>query len=419
MPPKKRQQYREGSVYQRHATKYGCPPAVDGIRPPHKCRGIWAATVEAGWNANGKRRRLPIYGKDEETVRRKLRDKQRALSLAADTGVSPRATIKSWAEEWLPMQERRLRPNAYNATRSAVQRWIIPTIGHKRFDALVPADVRAVVNAQRQVGLSSSTQLRTHSALMSLLKGASLEGYPVTERLLKVEAPIAAVSDRSDMTVEEAGAMLAAAAECIPHASRTVAAFLQGIRQAEALGLTWPEIDFKVGTLGVTWQLQRLPYRIAYDRDSGFRVPDGYESRQLSGGLHLVRPKSKHGHRVTPLTPWMRNALEAWRDVAPDSPHGLVWPNLDGEPTPSKIDDEEWYGLQQAADVRHPTGRLYTIHEARHTTATILLELGVDPEVIIKILGQSTILSKRPYSHVRNPMVLDALERVAGRLALG
>lgn len=402
MPPKKRsrQPYKTGSVYQRKD-------------------GIWVATVEAGTNANGTRRRITLSSKDEAEVRRKLRDKQRALNLAADTGVSPRATVKSWAEEWLPMQEARLRPNAYNATRSAVRHWIIPTIGHKRFDALVPADIRAVAHAQRAADLSSSTALRTHSVLMSLLKGALLEGYPVTDRLLKVEAPTPAVSDRSDMSVEEAAAMLSTAALCIPHASRTVAAFLQGMRQAECLGLTWPEVDLETGMLRLTWQLQPLPYRVRYDRTSGFRVPDGYEARQLSGRLHLVRPKSKAGWRVLPLVPHMRKALLAWRDVAPESPHGLVWPNSNGQPTPSKTDDEEWYGLQQAADVRHPSGRLYTIHEARHTTATILLELGVDPEVIIKILGQSTILSKRPYTHVRNPMVLDALEKVAGRFALG
>lgn len=402
MPPKKRsrQKYGAGGLSQR------------------KGDGLWVGTIEAGWNANGTRRRITVSSKDYETAVRKLRDKQRALSLAADTGVSPRATIKSWAEQWLPMQERRLRPNAYNATASAVRLWIIPTIGHKRFDALTPADMRTPVNAQRAAGRSSSTQLRTHSTLMSLLKDAQIEGYPVTERLLKVKAPAAAVSDRSDMSVEEAGRMLATAAETIPHASRYVAAFLQGMRQAECLGLTWPEVDTGVGTLTISWQLQPLPYRVKYDRSSGFRIPDGYEARQLKGRLHLVRPKSKAGVRVVPLVPWMRNALAAWREIAPESPHGLVWPMENGDPRTSKIDDADWYELQDAADVRHPSGRLYTIHEARHTTATILLELGVDPEVIIKILGQSTILSKRPYSHVRNPLVLDALEKVAGRLSL-
>ena len=119
----------------------------------------------------------------------------------------------------------------------------------------------------------------------------------------------------------------------------------------------------------------------------------------------------------------MREALATWREVQaaliPDNPHGLVWPNLDGRPTSSKLDDEEWYGLQQAADVHHPAGRFFGIHEARHTTATLLLEAGVDPAVVVAIMGHSSILTTRGYQHVRTEHALEALGIMAERLQLG
>lgn len=408
--------YGSGSIYQRHTAD--CPPAVDGERPKHKCAGLWVATIEAGWTEKGSRRRITVTAKTEAAVKVKIRDRKRMLELAGDTRVSPRDTVKKWAEEWLPIVERKQSPNTHNATRIAVRKWIIPTIGHKRFDQLGPADVRSVTAAIRAAGRSSSTQLRYYSVLMDLLRAARREGYPVHETLLDAgDAPAPAVSKRTDMGVENAVKLLELAAQQ-SDGSRWVAALLQGHRQGEALGMTWSEIDLARGRMQLSWQLQPLPYRERYNRESGFRVPDGYEARQVEGRLHLVRPKSKAGWRVTPLVPWMATALEAWRDVAPENEHDLVWPTADGRPRTSKADDAAWYDLQAEAGVARPDGTPFTIHEARHTTATLLLEAGVDPAVIIAILGHSKITTSRGYMHVNVEGALDALTKVAARLEL-
>lgn len=398
-PKKAGRDYGAGSIYQRKD-------------------GMWIGTIEAGWNASGNRRRIQVSAKTEAEVKVKLREKRRALEIAGDTNVDPRATVKSWAGEWLDIVERKQRPQTFRASQTAVRKWIVPTIGHKRFVQLNPADARAVAKAQRDAGLSSSTQLRTHSVLMSLLKAAAVEGHPVAERLFKVEAPSKAVSDRKAMTVPEAVAVLGAAIDLLPHSSRTAAALLQGMRQGEALGLTWGCVDLDANALTISWQLQPLPYGVARDTSSGFRIPDGYEAQQLKGRWHLVRPKSKAGWRVVPIVPWLSTTLAAWRTVAPTSSHGLVWPTLDGGPTDPKVDDAEWYALQEAAQVGHPAGRYYSAHEARHTTATLLLEAKIDPAVIVAILGHSSIITSRGYMHVDTRQTLDAMAAVAERLQL-
>lgn len=386
--------------------------------------GMWIGTIEAGWTADGKRRRVTVSSKDKATARRKLRDKKLQIERDGLTDVSARDTVKAWAERWLPIVERTLAPNAYATTASAVQKWIIPTIGHKRFDALNPGDIRALATAQADAGRSSSTQRRTHSVLMSLLRAAVVEGYPVPLRLLEMKAPKLSVNDRTNIEVLEALAILREAA-ALPHGSRWAAAFLQGLRQGEALGLTWDAVDLERGLMTIDWQLQTLQYKVTRDRTSGFRVPEGYEARHLRGAVHLVRPKSGAGYRVIPMVPWMRDTLTAWRDKAPENPHGLVWPNPDGTPRYYKADDAEWYALQAAAGVHHPTRvdkdgnpAPYTGHETRHTTATLLLECGVDPAVVIAIMGHSAILTTRGYQHVNAGPALDGLNRVAERLQL-
>ena len=86
------------------------------------------------------------------------------------------------------------------------------------------------------------------------------------------------------------------------------------------------------------------------------------------------------------------------------------------------MDRAEWEALQDAAQVAHVadgTGRRYEIHEARHTTATLLLAAGVDQHVVTSILGHSSIAVTRGYQHVNHEMKRDAMASIAQRLAIG
>lgn len=399
MTAAKRRQYGTGAVYQRSD-------------------GRWYGVIEAGWTRNGTRRRVTVSAATEAACKSKLKEKQRQIAREGLPEKGGRTTVKAWAEQWLPIVATDLRPASYNATAGAVKNWIVPTIGHKQLDKLTPVDVRAVESAQRKAGRTSSTALRTHSALMSMLRAALVEGHPVPSRVFAVDPPGKAANDRDAIPIPQALAILQVASG-LPHGSRWAAAFLQGMRQAECLGLTWPAVDFAAETLTVDWQLKALPYLDPSDHSRGFRIPDGYEVRQLDGQIHLVRPKSESGQRVIPLVPWMVDALAAWRERGPQSPHGLVWPSDKGAPANVKHDAEEWKALQVTAEVGHAAGRFYVGHEARHTTATLLMELKVDPAVITAIMGHSKITTSRAYMHANMQHARAALEQVAARLQLG
>ena len=429
MSAAKRRQYGTGSLCQECSPKRGCPDRVPGedgklVRPKHACKGRWVGFVEAGTSERGTRRRLKVVRETESKARQAVEAlaKQIAKEGAPPPGRS-RATVKSWSEQWLALHATRVRPSAYATDASSVKKWIVPNLGTLRIEDVTPDRVRYLTDTIIAAGRSTTTAGYAQGVLLRMLRAARLEGHRIQDRTLDTPAPGKAVTDRDGMSLEGALAVLKVALER-PDASRWVAALLQGMRQGECLGLTWSCVDLEAGTIDVSWQLDDLPY---LDRAAEtFRVPDGYEAVRLYGAYHLVRPKSKSGHRVIPLVPWMSAALADWKKVAPANQWGLVWPaerrTRGGQvatlPQVSKTDLAEWKAIQAEASVQHPAGRPYVLHEARNTTATLLLEGGVPEPVQIAIMGHSAIATTRRYQHVSQALAQQALDAVAERFEL-
>jgi len=332
-------------------------------------------------------------------------------SAAAGSGI----TLAEWAATWLPIQERERRPKTFAGYRSAVTTWLVPTIGDRALAALTPADMRAVADALRSAGRAATTARYIQTVLIKMLRDAIVEGHPVPTRVLTVKRAAQPMNDRTAIPLDQAMAILRVA-DRDPDGSQWAAAFLQGLRQGERLGLTWDCVDLDEGTIDISWQLQALPF--VAERGGPLRVPDDYVHRRLHGALSLVRPKTGRGRRLIPLVPWMTAALRTWRDVAPDSPHGLVWPRPDGQPVSAKADRARWRTLQDRSGARHPSGRHWVGHEIRHTTATLLMNLGVDESVRMAILGHASIDVTRRYQHADLAHARAALTQAAAALGL-
>jgi integrase len=153
-----------------------------------------------------------------------------------------------------------------------------------------------------------------------------------------------------------------------------------GLRLGEALGLTWPDIDFNRSSLTVRRALQRLPKRL--------------------GGVVLVEPKTDRSRRTVCLAPGTIAALSEHRHrqaeerLAPSE--RFVFTGATGRPLDaSGVSGHFHRALAQAG---LPNVR---VHDLRHTAATHLLTRGVHPKVVQDLLGHSTIsLTLDTYSHV-------------------
>lgn len=398
--------YGEGSFYQRRSD------------------GRWIGVLEAGVSLRGTRRRITVSSKDKGEAWSKLQAKRKEIMVNGLTpeGVSGATTVEMWMSEWLERRSGEVRPKTFGLEESMTRKWVLPLLGRVRLTDLSPAHMRKLTDAIIDAGRSSTTARTVQRIFQQALKDAVIEGHLVSQRAIIAPKPKAGVSDRTAIPAKDATRILKIARES-EDAARWVAALLQGMRQGEVLGLTWDAIDLEAGTIDVSWQLQDLQYA---DRESGkFRVPAGYECRQIIGATHLVRPKTHSGYRLIPLVPWMRRELERLNEK-PHSPTGLVFTDPEDITRPRKprTDRTAWIKLQKDAGVSKgvdengkPT--YYVLHEARHTTATLLLAAGVDPEIIRSIMGHSEIATTQGYQHADRSMALAALEKVAAELDLG
>ncbi len=189
-----------------------------------------------------------------------------------------------------------------------------------------------------------------------------------------------------------------------------------GLRQGEVLGARWADLDLEAGTWRVSQGLQRQAYRHGCGDQPCGQKP--LKCPQRVGGLVFVPPKSEKGKRTIGIPAQLVAALTAHRSTQEAErhaagslwqDHGLVFAELTGKMIDPSRDWEEWKRILGEAQVRD--GRL---HDARHTTATLLLEQGVDARVVMEILGHSQItLTQNTYQHVMPKVIADATQRVA------
>ena len=348
----------EGSITQRHDHPT-CPPVVDGARPEHKCRGRWVAMLDLGV-IDGKRKRKAVYGDSRKEVAIKL---QRAIGeKQAGTLATGRVTVETWMRYWLDVVcvERGLKANTMKSHRSKAEQYVIRYLGHHRLDRLEPEHIRAMYADMRKRKLSEATLRQTHAILRRALEVARRENKVSRNVAALIDPPKTETKKREGLTLQQARRVLAGAP------LRWYVALYLGLRQGEALGLRWSDVNMAEGYLLVEQTLVRVP----------------------GEGLRFDTPKSKSSRRVVPLPTVVLSRFKvAWAEhlAAGGDPNGLVF-HRDGMPIDHRADWQAWRDLLDAAGVPR-----VALHAARNTTASLLEAAGVPARVVMQILGQSSL----------------------------
>lgn len=392
-------------------------------------RGLWTAVVELP-DRDGKRRRKVIRSKSKATAAAKLREVRKELDRAGDLATSS-PTLATWLALWLDqVAAPRLKPRTLSTYRGYVDRYIVPTIGRVRLDKLTQEHVRRLHDAMIvDAGLSSTTALQAHRILAKALTDAMREGRISRNPTTMLDAPRKAVSTREALTADEARTLLMSVASDPEEGAWWSVALLAGLRQGERLGLTHEFLDLEVGMITVAWQLQRLAWQHGCGKKDAAGWPCGrsrggscpsrrldlpadQEAQRVYGGLWLTRPKSRAGWREVPLEPRLREVLARYVQQHPAGDAGLVFTRPGGHPIDPSDDTAAWDAALRRAGLPD-----VVLHSARHTTATLLFELGVPEQLRVRILGHSSATTTAGYTHISDPLMRDAMGRLGALLS--
>jgi integrase len=170
-----------------------------------------------------------------------------------------------------------------------------------------------------------------------------------------------------------------------------------GMRRGELLGLRWSDIDVPAKRLSVQQALVSVAYKV-----------------------ELADVKTDHGRRTIDLDDATLQVLEEWRQVRTSesgsalAPGGLVFVKADGTSPHPDIVSQVFDRKVAKLDVP-----VITMHDLRHTHATLLLKAGVPVKVVSERLGHSTpAFTMSVYQHVLPGMQAEAaatFARLLGR----
>src|SRR5579864_3019588 len=125
-------------------------------------------------------------------------------------------------------------------------------------------------------------------------------------------------------------------------------------------------------------------------RTGGFiRVMHGLDADGL-----LAVPKTDSSYPDIQVPPDVVEDLCRWREICPDTtPDALVFPTLTGTPMSHRgLLDQIWYPLLKDVGMKSKDGRYkYVFHGLRHFYASIMIEAGLRPKRVQKLLGHATL----------------------------
>ncbi len=379
-----RRGHGEGSIYQRESD------------------GKWCAVVDLGY-INGTRKRKVIYGDTRKEVAEKLkvvlREQQQGLPVATE-----RQTLAQFFTKWL---EDTIAPNrrakTYRSYEQMARCHILPMLGRIQLARLEPQQVQALLTQKQAEGLSPRTVAYIRAILRQALNRALKWGLVARNVATLVDPPTVEQFKIRPLNPTQAGQLLEAARGDRLEALYRVALSL-GLRQGEALGLRWEDVDLEGRVLHVRVALQAV-----------------------KGKLELVEPKTDNARRTLPLPAALAASLKvhrarqleerlkaggAWQDW------GLVFTTRNGTPIHPRNLVRAFHALLQRAGME-----AMRFHDLRHSCLSLLAAQGIPARMAMEIAGHSDIrLTQNVYTHVYDDakrQAADVMDRLFPEMAAG
>jgi integrase len=212
--------------------------------------GYWHGRVTIGARDDGQSDRRHIGGK----TRSEVAEKVRALERDRDRARYAKSawTVGRWLTYWVEniAAPPHVAENTHNGYLVDVNKHLIPGLGAHRLERLTPDHVERLYAKLQRGGLSPGGVHHVHRTLRAALNEAVRRSHLTRNPVLVAKAPKLDEEEVEPYDVPEIQRLLEAAARR-RNGARWALALALGLRQGEALGLTWDDVDLDKCTIRV------------------------------------------------------------------------------------------------------------------------------------------------------------------------
>ena len=365
--------------------------------------GTWEARYTVGRDpGTGKQLRKSVYGKTQKEVRQKLSQAVAALD-NGDYFQPSKMTLSRWVEIWLQEYTGEKKYLTVKHYKAQCKTHIVPSLGAVKLSELTPPQIQAFYDGLQRDGLAAKSVRNIHGILTKCLSTAVQVGYLRSNPASMVTLPKIEKKEIHPLTDEQVKDFLRVSTGDEYEILLKMILFT-GLRESEAIGLTWDCIDFKAGTMKICKQLQKRPLS-----DGGFTfAPLKNDKSRSLRPAHFVlellerRKREQAAQRLKVGELW-----EGWH-TAEEQKSALVFTTATG----GNLSPQTVYNHYKklAVKIGAPDSR---VHDLRHTFAVLSLQNGDDVKTVQGNLGHTTAaFTLDVYGHVSERMKEDSAARM-------
>lgn len=365
----------------------------------------WEARVTVGRDpGTGKQVQRSFSGKTQKEVREKMQ----AAAVAVNEGdyfEPSKMTIARWVEIWLQEYTGDKKYLTVKHYKAQCKTHIVPSLGAVKLSELTPPQVQTFYNGLRRDGLAAKSVRNIHGILTKCLSTAVQVGYLRSNPASMVTLPKVEKKEIHPLTDEQVKDFLRVSAGDEYEILLKVILFT-GLRESEAIGLTWDCVDFKAGTVKVCKQLQKRPLA-----DGGFTfAPLKNDKARTLKPAPFVIELLKHRKREQAAQRLKAGQLWQGWETSEKQKNALVFTTaIGGNLSPQTVYN---HYKKLAVQIGAPDSR---VHDLRHTFAVLSLQNGDDVKTVQGNLGHATAaFTLDVYGHVSERMKEDSAARMEG-----
>jgi integrase len=262
----------------------------------------------------------------------------------------------------------RYKPSTVRRYELALEKHLEPVLGDVRLADVDRARVRALIRDWQRAGMVPSSIRNNLDPLRVLIREAIEDGHRSIDPLAGMKMPRG--QGRRERVADRAEAQLLL--QALPDSERALwaCAFYAGLRRGELQGLRVEDIDLSAGAIHVR------------------RGWDQYEGAQAT--------KTEAGERVVPLADALKRLLREHLLLTGRRAEQLVFGRSPTEPFIASTVRARALKAWRTAGLKS-----ITLHEARHSTASYLVEAGLNDLELAGMIGHSDPrTTKTIYAHL-------------------